>query len=1022
MQFKGFQFCSDTMPGVTCLRNIVPMQRNLEYRFFCLSALSFFQKLNRELAGSLHFSAAGLPQLAKDNLSAIGPAPVAVVDFPLLSSLLKEGRANKDVGASGPVYELDFSLQQSLEPMMPSGFFDSSLSLGAFVPAVAAAMAWEIEAFPGDDTDPRAWLEGSSKPADLFELDFSAVVFLGVALVPRLLSRSLKLVWERAVEPELPLIVLERDESRVNDFGSWKGAEGEPETSEWQIIPTVLSPSRELVNRGPLPVSNLLQMEYTWSPHKWPDCGVPEQLSVPLTDAAMLPGDLECPGISLTIALPPHLSSLPPLLCSSLLGEIEVQRCSLVTLELQMGSAVLPLAPVVLSADEKPFFFRVQIPPATLAEKEFQLEELHLVPAALPPASAPLRFADRVSAMDDDQFIACAQAETQRLIGYQDNGRGDIHHFLAMCAEFASHKALFEIADEESTAFVAPRPPSSAKKEKKAEKAVPALRPLSKRGRGGEGDALPVVAAVVVAAKSSADEEEHLRAKRPSFVVPAESLLNSYMKARNVDVKKRWDLHGFAAGDDAASTKAMALLDSGKRPVRLSHSSSAKSLLSVALLVAAKYAAREVAGCVVCVHEHLTVAQHHLALHAAVFSGVAFGDRIKPRSVVLVAEWPQQPQQLPPKSLLIVCGSDAFVRQVVLASDKQADLAMVCAVTGPCEALARFDIALDAVRIDFRPVALSDVQRALVVSVESAVSERLARLMADSPPPARLLSVAAVQRVLDGEEDPEHQAELLLVRISKAVADLLGSQAVSQARSFLQSCFAHPVYGAFVRNELADMEASLSFAADSVHPKQGAVLEELLSTADATVVLCEAWHGAWPWPNAKMIAARLALQDAMFPWNRVRRLVVLDTPGGWEAAEAIECVRGRSSGCTVTWLVTDYELTRSGPLLFWPSAPSAAQICSAFDLAFEWKMFLSQHPEGLEEAPLMASPELLVSSPNLMASLSSSLGLSLVLRGGMAVDLAVDEARCVLIRTLQGLSLEELCSAVYETSKPFPSL
>jgi hypothetical protein len=930
------------------------------------------------------FVHATLPLLQDASFQLSVSNPTSVVNFSFLNEVLVS-RSARQAASVQYGHNLDLSLSLPSRLLMPSSCFEEScLPFGSFLSSVLPKMTWDVAALPDDaQTQGHFGRLRESLAERRFQLDLSCVVF-SCPVLPRLLSRSLKVSWDVAALPGLDLVTICADESRVDDFSVWTGGTNSLAfTEHCEMVPIPARPFAELAHSDPLPLSSLLQSEYDWHTNPLPTLGPVEQLSVAISDSSMFPGDLECPGVSMVIALPPQLVVDAPLL-SARTEMLEVQRCSLVTLELQMSSATLPLLSVNLSADEKAFFRFHHITPVAIETTAAPLAQQNVVPVATLPAAAPVRFSDRLDEMDDDQFIACAKAETQRLIGYQDNGRGDIHHFLAMCAEFASRKALFDVS--ESTTFVAPKTKAIVVQNDAAQ-----LRPLSKRIRAEDSAAHKA--------------EETKRPKAPqqypsSFAAPSD-MLSSFMKARGVDTKKTWSLQGFPSSDDAASNKVITLFSGGKKTVRLTHASPSKSLLSVCLLAAAKHASKE-EGSVVCLHEHLAVAQQHLAQHAAVFSGVSFGDRIKPKSVAFVRELPPT---VPANCLVVVVGSDAFVRL-----NSKSDSLQLLATIGPCDPPAQFDVVMEAVsRVDYRTVALQHDLRALANAAESRVVDELNKFMIN--PPARLLSAGAIRRVMEGSTEVEMQSALLRALIAKNVADILGSHSVARAHRFLQSCFEHPIYGELASSEFAELAASLSFG-EHCHHVKSVELEQMLHDVEGSVlVLASDLEMRNLGPNAKVVAAGTALQDSLFQWSSFGWVVVVDNAGGWEAAEAIEQMRIKAPNCKVSWILTDYEMTRSGAHLFWSTAPSVVQIVSAFDLSFEWKMFLSINADQEDEVPVVASRELLVSSPNLMSSLSSSLGVDLVLRAGMAADLIIDESRCVLVRTLHGISFEELCTA-----------
>ncbi len=938
-----------------------------------------------------------------------------LVDFSVLENVLwKNGGAPK-----GSVHALDLSLNMESCVMFPvATFFGSFAGANTFSVAPLPVLSWEEESPFADDSAATlmhcATLEETRAAPEEFPFDLSvSLLAYSCPSMPRLLPRSLKLSWSEAAVPDMAAVVLTDFEGEVEDTEEVFLAKG-TEAGTWTAEEPPIVPFRpcfDLAHRDSLPVGLLLQSDYSWwKSHSLAAAAGPlDPLPVAASDSAMLAGDLECPGVSMVIALPPHLQDVSaPLLSPSLLYEIDVQRCSLVTLELQMASALLIMLPMPF-ADEKAFF-RFQSAPLSLPDS-FPLSPQKLALTAVPPLLAPVRFSDHLKAMDDDQFLACAKLETRRLIGYQDNGRGDIHHFLAMCAEFASHKHIFAAKDEvfeepfpPNTPFdddvVVVAPAAAADADASAAAAAPPgpahLRPLSKRNRKE-----PVSANVA---------EERKRPK--PVVVPVETLLNSYMKTRGVEAKKTWTLSGFPAGDDAASNKIVSLLSSGKRLVRVTHASPTKSLLSVCLLVAAKQASVGDTGSVVCVHEHLQVARQHLDLHAAIFSGISFGDRIKPLHVAFNANVPAL-ESLPPKVLFVISGSDSFVRkEMALVKDSHP---MVTAVMSPCD--DQFDIVLsDAVpRVDYRVVPLLEEHRAFIQVAEAALGQCLSKVI-QSPPPVRLLSASAVLRVVESERgDSDLMPDLLLLQICKTAVDLLGSRSVACARTYLESCFAHPVYGAMAGAGLSNLFDSLSFGMDDAPFVKHRELEGMLSAAHQSPVLIVTNNKdrLLDRPNIKLSSGAAALEDVLFPWSSFRRVFILDNPGGWEAAEIVEILRVKSPTCVVSWLLTDYEMTRNGCHMFWSSMPDAAKICATFNLSFDWKYLLMFQPEGLEDAPIVASQELLLSSPNLMSSLSSSLGLSLVIRGGiMAADLIIDEARCVLVRSLNGMSLDELCASL----------
>jgi hypothetical protein len=990
---KGFQFCSPVSAEAV---HIVPPFHSVSAEYFFFLHHAFFFSLfilsRRELSVVIDFARAELPVLREEDFNLPRTDPLWFSDS--LSSVTEVLQGLPHVTSSTWLrHDLDLSLpihSVLLAPAVVATSFLEDEAKKLFAPAALPAMSWEVT-LERDDQD-RGLFGTVAAPPLCWELDASADSFVVPCPVPpRLLSRSVKLAWEAATLPALEDVALREQPLLVDSVPVWNEELREP--FAWDEMREPAPPFAEIPHRNALPVSCLLGSDLSslWQPKAYPACPYVEQLCVPLPDSVMLPGDLECPGVSMVIAMPPHLVVDAPLLSCSFLSLQEPQRCSLVTLELKMSSATLPVVAVVTS-DEKPFF-RFHLPEEKKEGAEFDVIPQCVIPRAVPPIVTPQTFADHISVMDDDQFIACAKAETQRLIGYQDNGRGDIHHFLAMCAEFASHKHLFE-----SIVEAAPPPAASAVVVPviSSSSSSSALRPLSKRGRKEP--------AQTVAA------EELKRPKKvaafASALPPAENLLNSFMKTRGVETKKTWTLQGFAQGDDAASNKIVDLLGGGRKSViRFTSSSPSKSLLSVCLLVAAKEASTDCA--VVCVHEHLHVARQHLALHAGVFSGVSFGDRIKPVNVALLDALPER---LPVgKVLILACGSDAFCRAI---GQRVVSHSMVCAVVGPCDDGSQFDLTLSGTnRIDFRAISLSDSHRAHVEAVEAVVAELASSLISPTPP-VQLLSAESILRVMEGSSDPQ----LLLLRIGKMTADWVGSHSVGQALAFLESCFGHPVYGSLARGYFSSLADSWMFSGgqNSCHVKRPdleVLLDEL--NKEPVLVMIESWVGNESrWPHAKAVSAARALEDALFPWNSFRRAIVVDNLGRWEAAEALEMLRVKSPGCAVSWFLTDYEMTRSGAHLFWSTLPTAARVCAAFDLAFDWKRFLALQPEGLEDAIVVASKEMLLTSPNLMSSLSSSLGLTLMLRAGMAADLVLDEARCVLVRALQGISFEELCASV----------
>ncbi len=917
-----------------------------------------------------------------------------------------EGLSFGSAAAAAPVAETlcdDLSLPLSSPLLMPGvSLLTSPLPHGGLSAASCPPLPWEMK--EKSECEPLLSLS-CCDDAEEWEEDLSGLRFLCAAPV-RLLPRSLSLAWWQAVEVQWgDTQPLER--KPVEDDGVWKKGDHEDESEgEWQLMEPLSNSGHELRQLPLSGISMLSGLDETVRAASLPALPTPEQLCIPLADSVVFPSDSECPGASLLLPIPPHLqneSSDRALLAARVpaLSE-EPPRCSLVSLELQMSTATLPLRPVLVASERA--MLRFQIGPA-VKQDEFNVAPLPnpAIPAVVgPPVLQPVSFEDHVKATDDDQFIESARAETQRLAGYHDNGRGDIHHFLAMCADFSSHNALFALPAVEEPVFVQPKAPKAAAAV--AQTTVrpvsqAAIRPLSRRG------AVPVAAPIVTAPPPAVPVAAVTPPKAGT-----EDLLSSYMKTRGVEPKKTWSLQSFVPADDAASDRVLALLKTQKL-VRVAAPNPSKSMLPVALLVAAKHASKD-DGCAVCIHEHLAIAKAHLVHHVDAFVGVRFDSRIKSKTVVYVDGAFELPS-LPPKCIVIICGSAAFTRQHSAGT--------VLVVAGTAEPASSFDIVLDPLpRLSYELAVLPTAVRRLVHSLEKHLA-----VIAEVPS-VRQLSADSLQKALDElpplVENGSVAIALVLLHIGKTVADLAGSRSVGIAAAHLECAFRHPVFGARAREEFKQLAAVMGTASSgSDHVKNSALTELLLQRsggAESAVLVLTDQRDLLRIPNSRVRteSAAAALSDAFFPWSSFHRVLVVDCESN--TGDALEVMRVKNPAAAVSWLLTDYEMTRSSHVA-WESAPAATQVATTFGVAFDWKCFISVEAEELDGVRVIASHQLVANWPRLAASLSSSFGLSLVQRSNMAADLVVDECRCLVVRNMPPATGDDLRATLLRVSCAF---
>ena len=140
------------------------------------------------------------------------------------------------------------------------------------------------------------------------------------------------------------------------------------------------------------------------------------QALIPVADAVLFPGDCDCPGMSMTLPLPTDMPVAVLLAPRSVL-DLDQPRVSLVALELSLCSASLAAVPVSLnwtllsSRDDDD-------DDDDDDDELFPLGTVESLAGAGPrppaPASPPSEIS-RVTQSEDDQFIASARAEAERL-------------------------------------------------------------------------------------------------------------------------------------------------------------------------------------------------------------------------------------------------------------------------------------------------------------------------------------------------------------------------------------------------------------------------------------------------------------------------------------------------------------------------------------------------------------------------------------------------------------------------------
>jgi hypothetical protein len=296
-------------------------------------------------------------------------------------------------------------------------------------------------------------------PIDLTESDFFAETFpidlsvsLGSIVLPaRLLSRSIR----RKVEKTANLTQFE--DKFVSDFvldfsATLRGAEIPPEydfshsESHMQFeklnskkFPQIYDGNAALLTCEISPVFDSAKFDA-------PQRALSSISKEPISDFQLFPSDLEIPGLSLKFPL--SVENLPPATLLSCLWQLDVpSRVSLIGLELKMDSAILNVTDASKFLDHS--FTKHLHFAAARSEQPMGLSfEPEMAPVSVPIAPIEIEvvpsFLERKHQSEDLQFIANAKNETQRLVNYHDGGRGDLHHFLALCAEFKSNAHLFD--------------------------------------------------------------------------------------------------------------------------------------------------------------------------------------------------------------------------------------------------------------------------------------------------------------------------------------------------------------------------------------------------------------------------------------------------------------------------------------------------------------------------------------------------------------------------------------------------
>lgn len=713
-------------------------------------------------------------------------------------------------------------------------------------------------------------------------------------------------------------------------------------------------------------------------------------LGPPCMDTDIFPMDLECPeAVAVLFPLP----TVAPVALLSFHVSPDVEFVSTASLELSMPTCVINGSYVPEDLFRTP---NVVVPWPLYAES-FPLESMEhlIVHPMLPFTTMGPNFAEQVNQMEDEQFIASAIAETQLLSHYQDGGRGDLHHFLALCAEFQSHKDKFQ-----SIEMAPPPPPPPVP----AEPVRPAssVKPLSNR-------------------KSSISDS-----------------LSSLMKIRGAQPKLQWNLKAFHSSDDAVSDRALEQLVGNEMVVLVCRAS--RSWHPACMLTAAKYVSKK--GCsVLWLCENQSVTLSFLDVLAPFLSGIKFSQQIRDvgsaGAVVVSSAVFREP--VPDNCLVILSGRSDWLSQQPIASFRLTMVATSAPFFEPFWDVGRLPhwIVLEQPTIPVENI-ICPLSSALKEAVEQAESQmdvfcgKLASHACLFPPAVsfRMLPLACGEKSMRLAKTEETIAPAANVYAWKQYLNILCHQSLDRARSWLLCMQNHPVYGRWIIQTKVEPRVQQD-GEDIVPFPQDDEESALVIVEPHGRIMCTIPTGS------TIVSGESALRDPMFPWSQFKSVTLMGSLGEC-AGDVLEMIRVRCFSITkAKWIVSEYDACRDGVIalrmlkrtefsldgLFVP--PTVTEVLDRFEHRFDWRKMLGcmdTRPD-VGNVSVVVSSEFLKNSADLASSMSTVLQLTLVARPSCCgADIVIDERRAVMfwdITLAKGPRLKDLKSRMSRASLAF---